>query len=381
MKQAPLILAFIWLNIATIHAISPTITQCPANITVNIGSACNAAMPNMLATFQATDNCPTPTTLTYTQSPVAGTTLSGHGTVQTVVFTVTDNCGQSSTCSATVTLKDIRSPQVLCHNKILEITPSGTATITVNDVLNAAFDDCTASNDIQLSLDKSVFACVDLFASPITGRLIGTDLAGNTNYCVFSVTLQDNMNICPPQPVVLSGKVKTESGVGIKNVQMVLKLMGTTVNSYTTDATGNYSFTLTPNTNYTIELTKNTNLLNGVTNADVVAIHKHYLNTLPLTSPYKIMAANVTDYDDSNSTVNMADEIRVTQLLNGNSNPFNVSSWSFIPQSHTFTTTPPAFPKPQPIYPFVINIVVTTTTYDFIGIKEGDATGDADPNQ
>jgi hypothetical protein len=179
----------------------------------------------------------------------------------------------------------------------------------------------------------------------------------------------------------LSGKVKTESGIGIKNVQMTLKLTGTTVNTYTTDATGNYSFTLTPNTNYTIELVKNTNLLNGVTNADVMAIHKHFLNTLPLTSPYKIMAANVTEYDDNSSMVNMGDEIRVTQLLNGNSNPFNVSSWSFIPQSHTFTTTPPAFPKPQPVYPFVINIATTTINYDFIGIKEGDATGDADPNQ
>ena len=93
------------------------------------------------------------------------------------------------------------------------------------------------------------------------------------------------------------------------------------------------------------------------------------------------MAANVTEYDDNNSKVIVADRVHVTLLINGNSNPFNVSSWSFIPQSHTFTSTPPAFPIPQPIYPFIINIAATTINYNFIGIKEGDVTGDADPNQ
>ena len=91
----------------------PTITQCPSNLTLNVGSSCDAVVPNMLATFQATDNCATPTTLTYAQSPIAGTILSGHGTVLTVVFTVTDNCGQSAMCSATVTVKDRDAP-ILC---------------------------------------------------------------------------------------------------------------------------------------------------------------------------------------------------------------------------------------------------------------------------
>ena len=182
-------------------------------------------------------------------------------------------------------------------------------------------------------------------------------------------------------PIILSGKVKTESGAGINNVQLILKHLGIPVNSYTTNTTGNYSFTLTANTNYTLELIKNTNLLNGVTNADVQAIQQHILGNSYLSSPYKIMAANVTEYDDNNSKVIVADRVHVTLLINGNSNPFNVSSWSFIPQSHTFTSTPPAFPIPQPIYPFIINIAATTINYNFIGIKEGDVTGDADPNQ
>jgi hypothetical protein len=185
--------------------IPPTITQCPANITVDItnNSACTAVIPNMLGTFLATDNCPTPTTLTYTQSPIAGTILSGHGTQQTVVFTVTDNCGESSTCSATVRLKDIRRPTLNCHNKNVALN-SGTATITVNDVLNVATDNCTASNDIAFSLDKSTFTCADLYASPVSVKLTATDLAGNSDFCLVSISVQDNANFCTPQPPTIT---------------------------------------------------------------------------------------------------------------------------------------------------------------------------------
>jgi hypothetical protein len=539
--------------------IPPTITQCPANITVDItnNSACTAVIPNMLGTFLATDNCPTPTTLTYTQSPVAGTILSGHGTQQTVVFTVADNCGESSTCSATVRLRDIRIPTVNCHDKIVSLN-SGTATITVNDVLNSVMDNCTATNDIVLSLDKTTFTCADLYASPVTVRLRGTDLAGNTSYCVISITVQDNAGFCPPPsptitqcpanitlnmtlpcsrplinmlpdfqatdncptattltytqspvagtvlsghgttqtvtftatdncgrssnctavvtlrdalnpqiswwsynfpmsngqltvvlppsfaednctpqnqiilnlskstftcadliyapypviftatdlagntstlsttisfhdvtntcptPVGLAGKVKTESGVGIPNVSLAFSYLGQTAWTFTTNAAGEYFFPdCYPNINYTVKLQKNTNPLNGVSTADATAISNHVATTpLLITSPYKLMAANVTEADSDVSVVDLADNVRLLQALHPTTPvPLTVSSWAFIPANHVFTTAPPAYPTPQKLQPFTVNIAINTLNYDFIGVKKGDVTGDADPNQ
>jgi hypothetical protein len=360
--------------------IPPTITQCPTNITVNINTNnCDAVLPNMLASFQATDNCATPTTLTYAQSPVAGTTLSGHGTVQTVVFTVTDNCGVSSTCSATVTLKDLSAPSVLCHDKIVALV-SGQATLTINDVLNNVSDNCTPSNLIALQLSKTNFTCLDLPLSPISVQLHATDAAGRTNFCNISINVQDNDNFCASS-VTLSGKVKTENGVGISNVQMTVQNLGTTVTTYTTNATGNYSFPLLSGTNYTILLTKNINPLNGITTADTAAISNHIVAAPSLTSPYKIMAANLSEDDNSSSFVDLADLILAKQLFTGVIPTLPVSSWAFVPASHVFSSALPAFPTPQPTKPFVVNISATNLHYDFIGVKKGDADGDADPNQ
>jgi hypothetical protein len=361
--------------------IAPTITQCPSNLTLNLSNACNAVMPNMLGSFRATDNCVTPTTLTYTQSPVAGTVLTGgHDAVHNVTFTVTDNCGESATCRATVTLKDVRRPTILAHNRIVELA-SGQATITINDVLNVVQDNCTPSNLITLQLSRTTFTCVDLLTSPVSIQLSATDAAGNTDFVNVNIDVQDNMNSCTIVP--LTGKIKTESGAGISNVQVVLRYLGTPITTLTTDATGNYSLNVVENTNFTIEMKKITNPLNGVTTADATAISNHIATTpILITSPYKLMAANVSEADSDASFVDIADNVRILKAIDPIAPmPLPVSSWAFIPANHTFTTLPPAYPTPQKLQPFSINIAVTTANYDFIGVKKGDVDGDADPNQ
>jgi Leucine-rich repeat (LRR) protein len=176
---------------------APTITQCPTNINITTNSAdCNATLPNMLTGFQATTNCAT-TGLTYSQLPVAGTILSGHGTIQTVVFKVIDNCGLSATCSATVTLEDKRAPEIIVRNITTTLlSPSAQSSITLNDVVNRITDNCTPTNQIQTVLSKSTFTCADVSASPVQVRVTATDLAGNSNYAIANVTVSDNANLC-----------------------------------------------------------------------------------------------------------------------------------------------------------------------------------------
>ncbi|MFN5366020.1 MAG: hypothetical protein ACK5CH_11445, partial [Bacteroidota bacterium] len=98
-------------------ATAPTISACPPNTTVN----CTATIPDMLGQFTATDNC-TSSSIVKTQSPAAGSTLVPPGPV-TVTFTARDYSGNTSTCSALITVTDPAPP----------VFTSCPANITVNN--------------------------------------------------------------------------------------------------------------------------------------------------------------------------------------------------------------------------------------------------------
>ena len=77
----------------------PTIT-CPAPVTLQGDADCKAVLPALVPTV--TDNCGTGG-VTITQSPPAGTILTGPGSTS-VTLTVRDACGNTATCPAQVTV-------------------------------------------------------------------------------------------------------------------------------------------------------------------------------------------------------------------------------------------------------------------------------------
>ncbi len=76
---------------------NPTISNCPSNITVTGDAACNAAVTWSAPTVS--DNCGS---VNITPNYYSGHTFS-QGTT-TVTYTATDDCGNTSTCSFTVTV-------------------------------------------------------------------------------------------------------------------------------------------------------------------------------------------------------------------------------------------------------------------------------------
>jgi len=86
---------------------APTISGCPANITLAPNAACT---PTWVAPV-ATDNCGI---ASFTSNYASGNTLP-MGTT-TVVYTATDNCGNDATCSFTVTCSEVcdDAPSISC---------------------------------------------------------------------------------------------------------------------------------------------------------------------------------------------------------------------------------------------------------------------------
>src|SRR5690606_7199976 len=93
---------------------APEIT-CPANFTVNTESGqCSAVALYTAPT--GTDNCNVATTL-RTSGPESGAIFETG--VTSIIHTVTDNSGNTATCSFTITVTDIELPDVQCFNQTI----------------------------------------------------------------------------------------------------------------------------------------------------------------------------------------------------------------------------------------------------------------------
>jgi len=120
----------------------------------------------------------------------------------TVTLTVTDNNGNQSTCTSTVTVVDDIDPTAICQNISVQLDGSGNATIVAADVDNGSNDNCSVS----LSATPLSFTCANLGANSVT--LTATDPSGNTDQCTATVTVQDNVDptaICQNITVQLDG--------------------------------------------------------------------------------------------------------------------------------------------------------------------------------
>jgi len=130
----------------------------------------------------------------------------------TVVLTVTDVNGNTTTCSATVTVEDNVAPIALCQDVTIQLsatTNAGSASITTGDIDNGSSDNCTIAS---LVLDETDFDCSEVGANTVV--LTVTDVNGNTTTCSATVTVEDNVApivICQDVTIQLSATTNAGS--------------------------------------------------------------------------------------------------------------------------------------------------------------------------
>jgi len=106
-----------------------------------------------------------------------------------VVLTVTDSNGNTSTCISTVTVEDTISATAICQNIIVQLDNTGNAIIAAGDVDNGSFDNCGITS---LAIDITSFDCADI--GPNTVILTVTDVNGNTSTCTSTATVVDEVD-------------------------------------------------------------------------------------------------------------------------------------------------------------------------------------------
>jgi hypothetical protein len=168
----------------------PTIT-CPATQTLVLGANCTATLPNYASLATTGDNCGVQG---VTQSPEAGTTVSGTGKM-TVTLTVTDVNGLANSCTLTVTKMDETPPTVVCKNTTVFLNAAGNYTLQAADVFNAAASSDNCSGVLTVTnISLATVSCAQIGQTiPVTVTV--QDGAGNSATCTAQITVQEGLTL------------------------------------------------------------------------------------------------------------------------------------------------------------------------------------------
>ena len=233
-------------QIITIRDTTPPSITCPSNITVQCLSNVPPAAAN-LAQFltlggTASDNCDTNLSLSVSNSPLIGSQCGGF---ILRVYTVTDDCTNSASCTQTITVKDTTPPSITCPagftvQCVTNLPPRPTTLAQFLALGGTVSDNC----DTNLSYSSSDGPLVGgLCGGTITRTHTVTDRCTNSASCTQVFTIHDttpptllsgptNKTILCSQPIVFSD---TNVIRGIDNCDTNLSVVVSVADDVTVD--------------------------------------------------------------------------------------------------------------------------------------------------
>jgi hypothetical protein len=322
-----------------------------------------------------------------------------HGTHKIKWF-LTDGCGNNKEYEYTFTVKDCKAPTVVCLNGLsVNIMPTGMIALWASDFLQYTEDNCTPTGQIQIGIRKCGTGTgfpVDANDNPITVvnftcaelgtqcvELWARDAQRNADYCETYVIVQDNNGNCPNGSVNVAGVLKTEAADGVE--EAVVNINGS-VNfappfAYfdLSDNGGVYEVknNVPVASTFVIAPEKDDNPLNGVTTYDLVLISKHILGIEPLSTPYKMIAADA----NKSGSITTFDIVELRKLILGIYTELpNNTSWRFVDKSFSFPNANNPFQTAFPETVSVADAQLHQFGEDFAGVKIGDVNGSAVAN-
>ncbi len=175
----------------------PPIALCQ-NIAPILDPGGNVTITASMVNNGTSDNC---TIASITASPTSFTCANVGA--NNVVLTATDIFGNSSTCSAVVTVTDTVAPVAVCQNFTTYLNGSGTTTIATSNINNGSTDNCAIAS---ISLSQTTFVCANTGSNAVS--LTITDTYGNAQSCAATVTVLDTIRpvaVCQAYTAYLDG--------------------------------------------------------------------------------------------------------------------------------------------------------------------------------
>lgn len=300
-----------------------------------------------------------------------------------------DNCGNEAICKYEFSIDDCKPPSIVCYNGLsVNIMQTGMITMWDTDFIKEYSDNCSPNNKIRTGIRKAgqgtgfpndqhsvTFTCDELGKQYV--EVWVNDESGAPDYCTTFVDVQDNMGSCPPSKN-FKGTVATDQSVLVPDVQVKLSKYGNTVLDVATDQQGQFSISPQPaGCNYKITPSYNGAANVGVNTMDALLVAGQIDNLYSITSPYKLLAADV----NKDGKLTSDDVMNITKVSIAAQSSFPAApSWQFVPQNYAF---------PNPLKPWAAAVPSSLTVCltgninfdpDFVAVKIGDVDSSADPS-
>ena len=297
-----------------------------------------------------------------------------------VILYVQDKAGNKSNCTSVVTIRDTTRPKLAVKTTFSVNLAGGAATVTAQQLVASASDNCSALNKIQFAIRKIgagtgfpttstlTFACADTGKQNV--EIWARDSTGNAVSRTTSFQVSDPNRTCAPvTPIFPSiiGNIRTETG---KAIAAQVTLSGGNAPSPTVVKTSDYNFSnLLRGGNFTVTAFRDTDWINGVTTYDIALMSQHALDIVPFNTPYKLIAGDV----DKDGTIDATDMLLTRKLVLRQINSIaGNTSWRFIPKSTVLPSAPSPPPTNLPELMTFTNVMDTIRNADFIAVKTGD---------
>ncbi len=339
---------------------------CIAQVNVTLNSDGLAVITPVQIDDQSKDNCTAYPNLDFELSKDSFDCKNLGANI--VEMTVTDEQGNSNTCSASI---NVSADPALTINTTVTVTPE--TFMNANDgAINVAVSGGSGSFTYLWTPGNANTPSISNLASG-TYTLMITD---NNTGCMK--TLNVFVQIAGVPFDTISGRIITPGPLHKPVARVYVNMTGSQSGTYYTGLDGYYEFIVPSGSTVTIRPYKDTLPANGVTALDFSIIQQHILappNLKPLTTPYRIIAAD----ENGNNQINGIDIAQFNFTILNNKDTFpNVNSWVFVDSTFIFPmpTEPWATGWDDEItYPVISGNKPNTT---FIAVKMGDVNGDVD---
>lgn len=252
-----------------------------------------------------------------------------------------DKCGNEAICKYEFEVKDCKNPTIVCINGLsANLMQSGMVSLWASDFVQYTLDNCTPSHQIKIAIRKAgagsgfptgvqevIFDCNEVGLQQV--EVWAQDAAGNADFCLTYVLIQDNMGACAPTSH-LSGTVMKPSGEPAESIQVsVMSPSQVGVGSAYTNANGHFEtqallpgcYQLTPNT-------LQNNPAEGVSTWDALLLGLHHLGVQNLNAPWQYAAADV----NGDGLLTEQDADAIVQIAIGGAQQWpGANAWTFIP--------------------------------------------------
>ncbi len=292
-----------------------------------------------------------------------------------------DRCGNEEVCTQIVRVMNCKPPTAYCligiNINIMSIDTNGDGRLEgaidvwAKDLDKGSYQFCGNPVTLSFSADTNKryirYNCDSIGQRRV--KLWVTDqYSGLQDYCLTTVTIQDNNKICKQTLTAgVGGLIQTPFQQNINEVTIQLDGPPGVINK---EFNGSYVFdNLYVGTDYKIGAVVDKNYLDGVSTMDIVKMQRHILGIEPFKLPWHYLAADV----NGDKRVTAADISALRKLILGIDRKFkNNLSWMLIKSDYQFPDQTNPWIENLPQEYEIAGLPGEMKYLNFTGVKVGD---------